>query len=183
MFLNYVTLYTDNYIIKYMGFIMKKVCRTCSVPKELFDFYKRQLDCILCWNFIRRERNKKAVCGNCKIEFRPGIEGRYKFCSEICRFMIKVNKDDVTGCWLWKGHIQKKQSGYGTFVPIGERSGLAHRAAFRLFKGTLDDKLILHTCDNTICVNPDHLFKGTFQDNVDDMIKKGRDNFDHKKKK
>lgn len=33
---------------------------------------------------------------------------------------------------------------------------------------------ICHRCDNRRCVNPDHLFVGTRQDNVDDMMCKGR---------
>lgn len=36
---------------------------------------------------------------------------------------------------------------------------------------------VLHTCDNKPCINPDHLVVGTTQDNIDDMIVKGRDGF------
>ena len=34
-----------------------------------------------------------------------------------------------------------------------------------------------HHCDNRLCVNPDHIFIGTMKDNMDDMRKKGRENF------
>lgn len=154
---------------------MKKVCRLCSVPKELGLFYNRHLDCISCWNAKRRETNKKSVCGHCKIEFRPGIEGRYRFCSEKCRFMKKVEIDLSSGCWIWKAAIQKKKGGYGTFVHIGKRNGLAHRASFRIFNGPLkDDMLVLHSCHNTLCVSPDHLRLGTPKENTLDRIKAGR---------
>ena len=33
---------------------------------------------------------------------------------------------------------------------------------------------VLHTCDNPACFNPEHLFLGTNQDNIDDKCRKGR---------
>jgi hypothetical protein len=44
-----------------------------------------------------------------------------------------------------------------------------------IYKGIIPkNKIICHSCDNPSCANPDHLFIGDQQDNVDDAVKKGR---------
>jgi hypothetical protein len=88
------------------------------------------------------------------------------------RFMAKVAKQD-DGCWYWTARLNNK--GYGEFALNGVTRGLAHRAAYILFKGQIPDDLnVLHRCDMPACVNPDHLFLGSQADNVLDMVRKGR---------
>lgn len=74
-------------------------------------------------------------------------------------------------CWPWLGHVF---NGRGTFHVDGIRRPFkAPRVSYEIFIGPISNN-ICHDCDNTICVNPDHLFDGTQLDNVRDMISKGR---------
>ena len=53
---------------------------------------------------------------------------------------------------------------------------LAHRVAYQLYTGDniVSGDVICHRCDNSRCINPKHLFKGTHLDNVKDKVSKGR---------
>ncbi|WP_420711557.1 HNH endonuclease [Streptomyces sp. NRRL F-4489] len=84
-------------------------------------------------------------------------------------FWSRVHKTD--GCWIWTGG--NRGNGYGTFWAQGKRY-YAHRYAYYLASGKMPEGIILHACDNTICVRPDHLSEGTQADNVIDMWHKGR---------
>lgn len=75
------------------------------------------------------------------------------------------------GCFEWKA--RRNSDGYGK-ITLG-RYFLAHRAAWWIHYGAVPEGLnVLHKCDNPACVNPDHLFLGTQNDNIQDMIRKGR---------
>jgi len=91
--------------------------------------------------------------------------------SELDRFMSHVLKAE-SGCWLWTAF--KMPSGYGNFrTPC--RHELAHRAAYRIFCGDLEPgKDVMHSCDYSSCVNPEHLTLGTRRDNMIDAKQKGR---------
>jgi len=86
------------------------------------------------------------------------------------RFSHFILKTD--SCWLWTG--AKYGRGYGHFS-INGRSKIASRVAWELWRGPIPSGMcVLHRCDNPPCVNPDHLFLGTIQDNHDDMWRKDR---------
>ncbi len=88
----------------------------------------------------------------------------------IDRFKTKVDK---TGdCWIWTA--SKYGSGYGTFWD-GEKMTGAHRFSYQISKGKIPKGLVvMHSCDNRLCVNPNHLSIGTYSDNLNDMVSKGR---------
>lgn len=82
---------------------------------------------------------------------------------------IVVNAE--TGCWEWGGANTK---GYGR-VEIAYKWFFVHRLVWWLFFGHIPRRLeVLHACDNPPCCNPAHLFLGTQDDNVRDMVMKCR---------
>ena len=83
-------------------------------------------------------------------------------------------------CWEWLGYRTLRRKNYGEFYVYkqGYRSiqVIAHRLAWQLWHGRIieDGLWCLHHCDTPPCCNPQHLFLGTHQDNVDDKQRKGR---------
>lgn len=91
------------------------------------------------------------------------------------RFWAKVQKTPT--CWLWKE--SKTNKGYGRIKRDG-RNVLAHRASYELTYGPIPEgegyhgMCVCHTCDNRVCVRPDHLFLGSQGDNMADKKEKSR---------
>lgn len=88
------------------------------------------------------------------------------------RFWSKVDRESGASCWQWLGCTI--HHGYGHFK-INGKAVSAHRVAYELCKGPIPVGLhVLHRCDNPGCVNPEHLFVGTHDDNMEDKAVKGR---------
>ena len=78
-------------------------------------------------------------------------------------------------CWTLISN-QRSPDGYHRYrFGAKSKTYLAHRISWSLTSGKIPSGLdVLHKCDNRGCVNPNHLFLGTHQDNMNDMKAKGR---------
>ena len=98
-----------------------------------------------------------------------------KFCD---KFWSQVDKTST--CWLWRGHVlcggYKGKFKYGR-IGVGGVRWRTHIVSWTMVNGSVPDgKNVLHTCDNTLCVRPDHLFLGDPLINRLDCKQKGRMN-------
>ena len=145
-------------------------------------------------NYEIKYKTLYKPCAYCKKDYEHNKNyNPSKYCSRECtttsrrltdeelkdsvrkRFYSKFIAGIIDECWEWKAY--KNKSGYGV-MRYGSKRGnnaLAHRISYLLNMGEIPSGLfVMHTCDNPPCVNPSHLRLGTNQDNVDDMVNKGR---------
>lgn len=92
------------------------------------------------------------------------------------RFWKNVNIGKPNECWEWKPKPNK--NGYGSFrlfIDGKWKDEGTHRIAYYLTTGEYPyNLLVCHSCDNKICCNPSHLWKGTYSDNSKDRETKKR---------
>lgn len=97
--------------------------------------------------------------------------------NKVDRFWNKVLKPADSSCWLWRGATNRR--GYGVYYVSPGVTEQAHRFSYKLAhphtKVTKGMRLcVLHSCDNRLCVNPDHLRAGTPKQNSREMVRRGR---------
>lgn len=90
-------------------------------------------------------------------------------------FEEKYNTNKNTGCWIWNACVNP--AGYGEFgVPMVDgtyKSMRAHRFSYELLHGSIPKGYVIrHSCENKLCVNPQHLICGTHNQNSHDYKRK-----------
>lgn len=98
----------------------------------------------------------------------------------IDRFWTYVKVAGPDDCWKWTA-AKTKRMGHGYFnIKInGEFKQIgAHKVSLMIQGINIPAGMcVMHACDNPWCVNPAHLSVGTYHDNTQDMINKGRANY------
>jgi hypothetical protein len=164
--------------------------KLCSFP----DCGRKHFGRGLCMGHLQQRQRRQELRD---LWSRPSTEER---------FWESVNKDGSTlrpelgPCWEWTGArlIGGGQRGsdrprlYGNHYlgfsvdEAGKKTQhfrSAHKFSWELHHGPVTVGLyVLHRCDNPPCVNPAHLFLGSAQDNVDDMLEKGRAGWQKKRR-
>lgn len=92
-------------------------------------------------------------------------------------YWSKVQK--TPSCWLWTGGTNS--GGYGNHFIQGRLCG-THRLMLYwlgilphpIHTGSRAEGLVLHSCDNPLCVNPGHLSVGTNTRNQQEAYARGR---------
>ena len=93
---------------------------------------------------------------------------------QIEKFWARANKKGLLilddNCWEWTGSTTR---GYGNLT-WKQKNFYAHRFSYGIANGYGPFHLILHRCDNPLCINPSHLYEGTHGDNIKDTILRGK---------
>ena len=135
-----------------------KICPCC-----LKRFFKKK-------NESKKYWETKNYCSPKCGKLRLPIE-EYK--QKKLEYILSNTITTESGCMEWQGYCFQKTE-YGQ-IYLNKRTRSTHTAVWELTKGIVPKGLcVLHTCDNRKCININHLFLGTHQDNADDMTSKNR---------
>lgn len=176
---------------------MKK-CTKCKEEKLLEKFYKNKFgkyvaECRACskirsdkWHQNNPEKTRIAQ-KKYELKLGIGVPVACKRCGEMfvkktcsslcsikCRLLSKVHIKKDTKCWIWQGLLAGE---YGKTTLEGKTMS-AHRTSYMVFKGEVDSGLcVCHSCDNKLCINPEHLYLATSKENFAHAVERGRINF------
>ena len=122
--------------------------------------------------------NRKYRCsGYCELHYyrsRSGVPLEVPHRDEAT-IAYKLQNYTITpdGCFEFN-ILRGGTTGYGVITHDGRRLP-AHRVSYEVNVGPIPEgQMVLHSCDNPPCINPEHLWTGTAKDNQQDAIKRNR---------
>lgn len=175
----------DDLIGKRYGKLL--VIKRNKIPGKGSMHWECQCDCgnisTFAANALKYEKTKSCGCKSNQDQIlkfkKQNPNATYEKCVEV---RLKAHSKWVGECLEWTATTS---NGYGVFV-FKNKTLNASRAAWICENGPIPEGMcVCHNCpsgDNRKCINVKHMFLGTHQENTDDMIAKGRDNYGGKKK-
>lgn len=124
------------------------------------------------------------ICKGCSVEFYAAPSSHRLYCCKECHDRSKAFSDinfwrnvavgELHECWPWQAGRDHRGEYGRAFDGFNTRQ--AHALALELVIGRRikPGLLVLHSCDNPPCCNPQHLREGTVRDNTRDSIIRGR---------
>lgn len=164
---------------------MTRRCVSCGDTKSTDSFHKNRRapdgcasECAECRNRRHREKYRRQKKPHDPIEALAAAR------LAESRFWTKVNRDgpvpshvpNIGRCWVWMGSSTGSNNSnlrYGNFC-VAHRMPRAHQVSWALANGRWPDKWVLHRCDNSLCVRPEHLYLGDRAQNTLDRVKRDR---------
>lgn len=101
--------------------------------------------------------------------------------TELYKYILAQHIKMDNGCWLWLGAINPT-TGYGQFKYHGKTIRVHRFIAFRSLGLEIPEytgdyptsEVVMHLCETTLCINPDHLKIGTQSENIRMAFDSGR---------
>jgi hypothetical protein len=143
-------------------YISKNPRERCPAPRFSYQYYNGMLP--------YRKHKVYQTCKNklCVNPHHLVLKDSEAYIAVIIWDKVIIPNDYVNGCWEWTG---TKKKGYAYF---NEHRLSRFIYALHNKEKLPDDLVIRHKCDNRGCLNPNHIEKGTPQDNVYDRVKRNR---------
>ncbi len=135
----------------------------CTVEECNRQRYRRQPYCSMHYQRVQTHGNPHKVSR----QYRIGVGS-----TQAERFWSLIDiPDDPMRCWEWQSNLYA--TGYGLYNFQG-KTQRAHRIMWYLIHNKWPEQFLLHSCDNKICVNPNHLREGTQKENITDAMQRNR---------
>ena len=139
------------------------ICIGCGKSSEMDrEFIKSRSECKACcrqmWKTGSYERKHKHRPQSLNID------------DLIQLFFDECTINQETGCW----ESSRSRNNAYPRISLNGKPQLLHRIVNEYHYGSLGSLHSLHHCDNPTCIKPTHLFRGTHQNNMQDMVNKGR---------